>query len=206
MPNLPYTEKQIERALKELDKEKLILLYNNNQYLQYTRFREFQTNDISKEGESDIPCPTPELLQSYSKPTPELLQTEEEDKEELKDKDKELLIYYVDWETSTINNWNSLCDKYPMLCKIKSISPTRKKHLKQRYSNKHFVEQYHTILTKIPESKFLLGENDRGWVISLDWLIRNDDNYVKVLEGKYTKYQDPRIVVKENLKKIGIGD
>ena len=37
----------------------------------------------------------------------------------------------------------------------------------------------------VQESKFLTGDNDRGWVAKFDWLMANDTNIVKVLEGNY---------------------
>ena len=31
------------------------------------------------------------------------------------------------------------------------------------------------------------GDNDRGWKASFDWLLENDSNIMKVLEGNYPK-------------------
>lgn len=41
------------------------------------------------------------------------------------------------------------------------------------------------VLGKAKMSDFLTGKNDRGWKMTLDWLIENDTNWVKVMEGKY---------------------
>ena len=38
---------------------------------------------------------------------------------------------------------------------------------------------------KVQASDFCKGENERGWQADFDWLIKNDNNMVKVLEGKY---------------------
>ncbi|GFO60955.1 hypothetical protein GMST_32800 [Geomonas silvestris] len=38
----------------------------------------------------------------------------------------------------------------------------------------------------IARAPFLRGENDRGWRADFDWVIANDNNAVKVLEGRYT--------------------
>ena len=90
MPNIDYDFKTMDKCLRELNEAKLLIIYNVNgdEYLQYIKFREFQTNDVSKEGITDIPEPTPDLLQTYSKPTPDLLQTQVKDKEQDKDKGK----------------------------------------------------------------------------------------------------------------------
>jgi len=36
----------------------------------------------------------------------------------------------------------------------------------------------------IPDSPFLLGENDRGWRADIDWFLR-PDSVTRILEGKY---------------------
>lgn len=35
------------------------------------------------------------------------------------------------------------------------------------------------------ESDFLKGNNDSGWKMDFDWLVANDTNIIKILEGKY---------------------
>ena len=42
-----------------------------------------------------------------------------------------------------------------------------------------------TCMNIIAKTPFLKGVNKRGWKVDFDWLIANDTNYVKVLEGKY---------------------
>ena len=48
-----------------------------------------------------------------------------------------------------------------------------------------FADNWPEIITKVAESAFCTGHNDRGWEADIDWLLENDENYVKVLEGKY---------------------
>jgi len=61
----------------------------------------------------------------------------------------------------------------------------RRAKLRTRWKDADFRRSYKQVLTKIAASPFLCGQNDRGWRASFDWLIRNDDNWRKVLEGKY---------------------
>jgi hypothetical protein len=35
------------------------------------------------------------------------------------------------------------------------------------------------------ESKFLRGDNKRGWKASFDWIFENQKNWVKIIEGTY---------------------
>ena len=39
-------------------------------------------------------------------------------------------------------------------------------------------------IDNIKDSPFLLGNNNKGWVITFDWFIR-PNNFVKVLDGNY---------------------
>jgi len=91
---------------------------------------------------------------------------------------------YMDWEQSIFASWNSFCDKYPTLSKIKEISEKRRTKLKKRFEKKSF-QDFKAILKAIEEQPFLRGENQRKWVVSFDWLIENDTNYLKVLEYRY---------------------
>lgn len=58
---LPYSIKSIQVALEALHNISLLLLYQNNgtQFLEYTRFGDFQKLYPDKEAESKIPSPTP---------------------------------------------------------------------------------------------------------------------------------------------------
>jgi len=59
---LPYTEKAIQAALEHLCEAGLIVLYTDSdkQYLQFTRFDEFQSLNPEREAKSTIPGPTPD--------------------------------------------------------------------------------------------------------------------------------------------------
>jgi len=96
---------------------------------------------------------------------------------------------YVDFEKSTLTTWNSFCEKHPNLKKLQSITGTRRAHLKKRYEQETF-RNFGDVLTAIEEQPFLLNgnpnsEKHKTWRISLDWLILNDTNHVKVLEKQY---------------------
>lgn len=49
------------------------------------------------------------------------------------------------------------------------------------------LAQWRVIFEKMNASDFLRGENDRAWKASFDWIISNETNGAKVLEGKYDK-------------------
>ncbi len=65
------------------------------------------------------------------------------------------------------------------------MTKKRKDKIYTRLSeNRNFVDDYIKCIKIIKKSDFLKGENTRGWTPTLDWLIENDTNYIKVLEGK----------------------
>uniref|UniRef100_UPI000BBC79F9 phage replisome organizer N-terminal domain-containing protein n=1 Tax=Clostridium cochlearium TaxID=1494 RepID=UPI000BBC79F9 len=79
--------------------------------------------------------------------------------------------------------YNSICKS---LSQVRSISSTRKNHLKARWKQfKYELDTFREAFEKVEASKFCTGTNDRGWKADFDWLIKNDNNMVKVLEGKY---------------------
>ena len=59
---LPYSPAAIQKALEQLHEVGLIVLYqiNGDQYLEYTRFSDFQRINADREAESKISGPTPD--------------------------------------------------------------------------------------------------------------------------------------------------
>ncbi len=92
---------------------------------------------------------------------------------------------YVLFEDLVIKLWNDFSLQHPSISKIEKISETRRKHLKNRFESSHFKEKLAQVIQDIPKYPFLMGKNKSGWRISFDWLIANDNNYVKILEKKY---------------------
>ena len=66
------------------------------------------------------------------------------------------------------------------------MSEKRKKHLRARWRQLDYnLATLEEAFRKVEASNFCKGENDRGWRADFDWLIKNDHNIIKVLEGKY---------------------
>lgn len=82
--------------------------------------------------------------------------------------------------------WNTTCTSFP---KLFTISENRKNKMRLRIEEMGGVENalplLKQIFEKMQQSKFLKGENKRGWKASFDWLFENDKNWVKVFEGNY---------------------
>lgn len=79
--------------------------------------------------------------------------------------------------------YNLIAKKY-RLPGFEVINDARKRKLKTRVQEKSF--DFIKILEKIRKSDRLLGKDtNSSWKVSFDWIIENQTNYVKILEGNY---------------------
>jgi len=92
---------------------------------------------------------------------------------------------YASFEVDLVTAWNDFTLNHPSLSGVEKISEARRNHLKKRFESDHFRDNFSKVLEMVPKCQFLMGENKSGWRVSFDWLIGNDTNYLKVLEGKY---------------------
>lgn len=83
-----------------------------------------------------------------------------------------------------VDCFNEVAEKTVGISRVLKLTNKRKEKLKKRLDEigeDEFIKAFDCI----KESDFLQGKNDNGWRVSFDWLIENDTNAVKVLEGKY---------------------
>lgn len=80
-----------------------------------------------------------------------------------------------------VNLYNSIVVR---LSKVETISNTRSLKVKARLKNLE-IDKWREVFEKMEASDFCCGINKNNWKASFDWIIANDNNYVKVLEGKY---------------------
>ena len=81
--------------------------------------------------------------------------------------------------------WNHMA-KECGISKIQSITKSRKSKLTKRYKDiEDFEDTFLTACELIAQSNFLQGVNNQGWSVTFDWLISNDTNITKVIEGNY---------------------
>ena len=79
------------------------------------------------------------------------------------------------------NLYNNTCTHLPR-CNL--ISESRKRVIRARFREGKRLEDFKVLFEKARTSRFLRGENPRGWVASFDWLLK-EVNMVKVLDGNY---------------------
>lgn len=90
-----------------------------------------------------------------------------------------------------VKSFNEICKSFSP---VKQLTDKRKKHIRARYT-KHPLDEILTVFKKMEASSFLKGDNNR-WQASFDWVFKNEDNFVKVLEGKYDDKEVRRETVK----------
>jgi len=111
---LPYTLKSIQSALEALHDVGLLILYHENgdQFLEYTRFRDFQKLYPDKEAGTKILPPTPENSRPTpedSRPTPEDSRISKVKVSLSKDKDNKSSaeIVFDHWNSKKRKGWKS---------------------------------------------------------------------------------------------------
>lgn len=77
--------------------------------------------------------------------------------------------------------FNGICVSLP---KIRSLSDSRKSKIKSRWKELKCIEAFEALFYRVEESNFLTGKAG-SWKCSFDWLVENDKNYLKVMEGNY---------------------
>jgi predicted phage replisome organizer len=106
------------------------------------------------------------------------------DKSKSKEKEKEKDI---EKEVRCETPYQQIADLYNDTCvslpKLKTLSDARKKAIKARL-NVYTVEDFKEVFKKVEASNFLKGKNNRDWVATFDWIIK-DSNMAKILDGNY---------------------
>jgi hypothetical protein len=85
---------------------------------------------------------------------------------------------------SLFDAWNAITTA--PVPKAEKLTKTRLRHARQRLSERPLA-QWIAAIQRLNGTAFLRGDNDRGWRVSFDWLIANDENVTKLLEGKYDR-------------------
>jgi len=81
-------------------------------------------------------------------------------------------------ESEILKDWNET------LGKSARLTAKRAKAIKVRLGEQWWRENWREALGKIPDSPFLMGDNDTGWTANIDFFLK-PDTVTKILEGKY---------------------
>lgn len=92
--------------------------------------------------------------------------------------------------------FNEIVDLYHGICamlpRVRKLTKTRKTHIAARWKEMPDIEAFRRLFEMVIKSDFLtnrLFNNRNDWKADFDWLMQNDQNYIKVFEGKYDNKQ-----------------
>ena len=111
-------------------------------------------------------------------------------------------VYKKDDCQLVVDIYNEEC---PSLPKCTKLSPTREKHIKARLKD-HSIDELRLAFQKAEASDFCTGRDgkaDKKWC-SLTWMMKSEDNLLKVLEGNYDNRDGIRERTMQDLGEIGI--
>jgi len=182
----PYDEKitakQIKDSLQELAIEKLIIWYEveDNRYIQFPNFDNYQKLRKDRVYKSDYPEPNVSDMTSHDKSGHggQNVREEKRSEGEVKGSEEKESVPF----SSIQETFNQICISFPS---IKTLSNGRKDKIRVRWKEIKTMDVFEQICRNMEESDFLKGKNDRKWKASFDWLLENDNNWVKVIEGNY---------------------
>jgi len=92
--------------------------------------------------------------------------------------------------SEVINLWNEIMGK-----KVR-VTDGRREKFNTRIKEWKDLATIKKILDKIKASSFCMGKT--GWKADIDWLLDNDTNWVKVIEGKYDDQEESKRTPQEN--------
>lgn len=91
--------------------------------------------------------------------------------------------------------WNREGGNLP---KALALTPDRIAKCRARLASPDFQELFQRAVRQAARTPFLVGQNDRAWQASFDWMLANDSNVLKILEGKYGKPAESTPPAQEN--------
>lgn len=98
-------------------------------------------------------------------------------------------VTVIETETVTdiVKKWNDFAERKG-LAKVVKLTDKRIKKLEKRLADENF--NFDHIIIRISESDFLLGKT-KDWKVDFDFIIENETNFIKILEGKYNGTAKP---------------
>lgn len=80
--------------------------------------------------------------------------------------------------------WNDMAEQCG-LAKVVKLTEVRRKKIKARIKE-YSVDDWSKAMKAIYNSKFLRGDNDRGWKADFDFLLE-PSKFIKLVEGAYDR-------------------
>ena len=126
-----------------------------------------------RNGECNVSCNVTE-----TPPDTETDTDTETDKKDMSSDDDRVSVKDI------VEAWNELAEAKG-LAKVVRVTDSRRKQIQARLKE-YEPDDWSKALTAIYKSKFLCGENDRGWKADFDFLLQ-PKSFVKLVEGAYDR-------------------
>ena len=68
------------------------------------------------------------------------------------------------------------------------VTGKRKEKILRRLSEMGGIKILEQVFRKMENSDFLKGNNKAGWKATFDWVFKNSENWMKILEGNYDNH------------------
>ena len=95
-------------------------------------------------------------------------------------------------EKEVLDLYGAVCGSFP---KIIQLTRKRKDKILLRLSEMGGIKMLENVFRKMEASDFLKGNNKYGWMATFDWVFKNSENWVKIIEGNYdNRIAQPQIV------------
>lgn len=96
-----------------------------------------------------------------------------------------------------LKSWNEIVKDTPIPTILK-LTPERKTKIKSRFELLSTLSEWEDLFKKVIKIPFYCGDGDRGWICTFDYLVKNDNNIVKILESKSYDSKPKRSSQSEN--------
>jgi hypothetical protein len=87
-----------------------------------------------------------------------------------------------------MQSWNEICGSEGLPL-VEDLTNGREKKIAKRLRRQPTVEFWERVFNGVIRSEFLMGRKPSpthpNWTATIDWLIANDENPLKVVEGAY---------------------
>jgi hypothetical protein len=113
-----------------------------------------------------------------------------------KEKEEEKEKSSAQKEKEVLDLFRAVCGSFP---KIFQLTRQRKEKILRRLSEMGGMRMLEQVFRKMEASEFLKGNNKYGWQATFDWVFKNPDNWVKIIEGNYdNRFAKPQIIKPAN--------
>lgn len=178
----------IGRCLKEINAKTSVKWFERDGlfWVHATHFKEHQNLDTNKLGTDEMPG---FLLHDQSGTSSELVSHEDEvevegEVEVKGEGEEEGEGRRSGASHPLLDLWNTHAKASKGLVPAKELSRDRLEKCRLRIKDRP-LDEWAKIFSRMAKTPFLNGVNDRRWRASFDWILANEGNAVKVLEGKY---------------------